>query len=131
MITVGAQVIVGFQRRTLDTLLGLGALEAAAEATLPRAQDTPLPRPATWTPAQEATAAAFAQLVDAGALCAYLARQLDYSPANCDHTPRHLGAYFADHPVAGHDVAALLALLAPLGITCDCGYAINVCMRST
>src|SRR6478672_8139301 len=39
VITVGERVIVGFQRRALDTLLALGALDARTEASLPPAQD--------------------------------------------------------------------------------------------
>src|SRR3954447_12103681 len=36
VIAVGTEVIVGFQRRALDALLGLGAPDAATEAVLPQ-----------------------------------------------------------------------------------------------
>src|SRR5689334_2984706 len=39
VITVGEQVIRGFQRRALDALLGLGAPDPATAAALPPAQD--------------------------------------------------------------------------------------------
>jgi glutaredoxin 3 len=130
VITVDEQVIVGFQRRALDALLALGALDARAEAALPPAQDTLAATLAagklTWTAEQRATAAAFAELVDRAALCGYLGQKLDYSPAKCDHTFRYVRAYLDDHPPAGGPDAAL-AMLRSLDVECDCGYAMNLC----
>jgi glutaredoxin 3 len=133
VIAVGAELIVGFQRRQLDTLLALGAPDSATEAALPPAQDTSAEAAASrriaWTPDQQATVTYFAQLIDARALCDYLARQLDYTPANCDHTFRHATVFLTARSSTSADPAALLALLRTAGIECDCGYAINVCMR--
>jgi glutaredoxin 3 len=130
VITVGGQVIVGFQRRALDAALALGAADAATEAALPPAQDalaaTLAAGKQAWTPEQQATAADFARIVDRSALCGYLGRKLDYSPANCDHTFRHVDAYLGAHPPAqGPDAAR--AMLRSLGVVCDCGYAMNLC----
>ena len=130
VITVGDQVIVGFQRRALDAALALSATDATTEAALPPSQDALAAALAAgkqaWTPEQQATAAAFAQVVDRSALCGYLGRKLDYSPANCDHTFRYVRAYLGDHPPeSGADAA--LAMLLSLGVACDCGYAMNLC----
>src|SRR5690349_10308747 len=101
VIAVGADLIVGFQRRQLDTLLALGAPDSATEAALPPAQDTTAEtvaaRRLALTPDQQATVTYFAQLVDARALCEYLARQLDYTPTNCDHTFRHTTVFLTAH----------------------------------
>jgi glutaredoxin-like YruB-family protein len=132
VITVGAQVINGFRRGELDAALGLTAPDAAAEAALPPAQDTLAAAAAAriaWTPAQQATAATFAALVDAPALCEYVGRALDYNLTRCDHAFRHVTAFLAAHPPAGSDRDSVLTLLRSLGVQCDCGYAINVCMR--
>jgi glutaredoxin-like YruB-family protein len=133
VIAIGERVIVGFQRRELDAALNLSAPDAATEATLPPAQDTLAAAAAAariaWTPAQEALAARFRSQVDAPALCDYLGRELEYSPANCDHTFRHVAAFLAAHPPTGGDAAGPIALLRSLGVQCDCGYAINICMR--
>ena len=133
VIVVGAQVIAGFQRRELDAALALGAPDAATEAALPPAQDTLVAAAAAgrlaWTPEQQATAAAFAQLVDPAALCGYLGPALDYSPANCDHTFRHVSAYLTAQPPAAADVAAALGMLRALDVQCDCGVVFNICMR--
>jgi glutaredoxin len=133
VITVGAQVIDGFRRGELDAALGLAAPDAATEAALPPAQDTLAAAAAAariaWTPAQQTAAATFVALVDAPALCEYVGRQFDYNLAHCDHTFRHVTAFLAAHPSAGSDPGAALALLGSLGVQCDCGYAINVCMR--
>src|SRR4051794_40491127 len=117
VITVGEQVIIGFRRRELDALLGLDAPDAATEAALPPAQDTLAARRLTWTPAQEATADAVAQQLDRAALCGYLGGQLDYSPANCDHTFRHTTAFLAAHPPTGAGAETVLAALRSLDVT--------------
>ena len=60
VIAIGADLIVGFQRRQLDALLALGAPDTAVEATLPPAQDTTAEavaaRRLTLTPDQQAQA---------------------------------------------------------------------------
>jgi glutaredoxin-like YruB-family protein len=133
VIAIGADLIVGFQRRQLDALLALGAPDTAVEATLPPAQDTTAEavaaRRLTLTPDQQATVTYFAQLVDARALCDYLARQLDYTPTTCDHTFRYTTVFLTAHSSTGADPGLLLTLLRTIGIECDCGYAINACMR--
>jgi glutaredoxin-like YruB-family protein len=133
VIAVGADLIVGFQRRQLDALLALGTPDSVIEATLPPAQDTTADavaaRRLALTPDQQATLTYFAQLVDARALCDYLARQLDYTPTNCDHTFRHTTVFLTAQSSTGADPGPLLAMLRTVGIACDCGYAINVCMR--
>jgi glutaredoxin 3 len=131
IITVGTQVIVGFQRRALDQALGLGAADARLEAGLPPAQDTVrdliAARRVTLTAEQEAVAAQFRALVDTSALCGYVGQQLDYFPLNCDDTFRHVHAFLTTHPVTGTDVESLLGMLRTLNLNCDCAYAINLC----
>jgi glutaredoxin 3 len=133
VIVIGDQVIRGFQRRPLDELLGLGALDAATEATLPPTQDAVAAAVAAgkfaMTPEQQASAAAFTAQVPAELLSDYLADQLDGSPTNCDHTFRHIAAFLDAHPVAGIDSDSLLDLLRAAGIRCDCGYVINVIIK--
>ena len=133
VIAVGATLIVGFQRRQLDTLLALGTPDSATEAALPLAQDTTAEavaaRRLALTPDQQATVTYFAQLVDARTLCDYLAHQLDHTPTNCDHTFRHTTVFLTAHSATGADPGPLLAMLRTVGIACDCSYAINVCMR--
>lgn len=133
VIVVGERVIAGFRRGDLDDALNLGAPDAATEAALPPAQDTTAAALAAariaWTPEQEAAAGQFVQLMDAPALCGYLAQTLDYNLANCDHTLRLVTAFLADHPPADTDPAAVLALLHPLGVACDCSFVSNLCTR--
>jgi glutaredoxin 3 len=133
VIVVGEQVIEGFRRRELDAALHLEAADAATEARLPPAQEAIAAALAAarlaWTPDQEATAARLVRLLDGPALCAYLGRQLDYSPANCDHTFRHVAAFLAAQPPAETDPATLFTLLQTLDIRCDCGVASNICAR--
>jgi hypothetical protein len=132
VIVVGARVIEGFRRGELDAALDLAAPDAATEAQLPPAQDAIAAAIAAarlaWAPEQEATAAQFVQLVDVPALCGYLAQQLDYNLALCDHTLRHVGAFLAAHPPAS-DPAALFALLDSLDLSCDCRFISNICAR--
>jgi hypothetical protein len=131
IITVGDQVIVGFQRRALDQALGLGAADARIEASLPPAQDTVrdliAARRVTLTADQEALAARFRELVDTAALCGYVGEKLDYFPLNCDDTFRHVSAFLTAHPVEGTDSESLLGMLRTLNLNCDCAYAINLC----
>ncbi len=133
VIVVGEQVIAGFQRQALDAALHLAAPDAVTEARLPQAQDATAAALAAariaWTPDQEATAARLARLVDVPALCGYLGQQLDYSPANCDHTLQHVTGFLAAQPPAETDPGAVLALLQLLGVSCDCGFASNICAR--
>src|SRR5205809_792217 len=79
--------------------------------------------------AQADPAAAFAAAVDTAALCDFVGAGLGYNPAACDHTFRYTDAFLAAHPAAGADPAALRALLGAVGASCDCGLAINICMR--
>lgn len=130
IITVVSQVIVGFQRRALDHALGLAALEARKEAAVSPAQDTLADLIAAqrlrWTADQATLVDQLRQRLASAALGDHLGRQLDYSFANCDDTFRHVRAFLAAHPYAAAEVAALLGLLGPLDVGCDCGYAINL-----